>query len=202
MKINEIYTNPPREEYPASYQWHFFKINYEETLRTGLILKAVFEFDLAHIGVFDKDTIISYVGLHKLENNLWQVDMQCTDVEYRNQGYIRRSIEFAVKKYGCIISDQGHTSDAQRTWTALIKYPNLYHYYYYNIISKEKIPLKYVNDKIEPNPWNQSDDVVIMVCNRKLSLESIKHLAVREQWEIKMNRRDRWIGPGFIDFNP
>lgn len=202
MKLNEIYINPPRYEYPESYQWHFDKIDHEEILRTGLILKAVFNSDLAHIGVFDKDIMISYVGLHLTDHNLWQVDMQCTDVAYRSQGYIRRSIEYAVKKYGCVISDQGYTLEAQRTWTALIKYPNLYHYYYYNTLSKEKIPIKYVNDKVEPDPWNQDENIVIMVCNRTLSSESIKSIALREQWEIKMGRRDRWIGPDFTDFNP
>lgn len=202
MKPDEIYTLPSRYEYPETYQWHFSKIDHEEILRTGLIFKVVFESDQTHIGVFDPTTIISYVGLHKIDDNLWQVGMQCTDAAYRSQGYIRRSIEYAIKKYGCVLSDQDQTLDAHQTWTALIKHPNLYHYYSYNMISKEKIPLKYINGKVEPDPFNQDPNIVIMACDRNLSEESQKQLDLREQWEIKMKRRDKWLGPDFTEFNP
>jgi hypothetical protein len=202
MKIDEIYTLPARDENPESFHWHFDPIDYEETLRTGLKFIVTHKNNETHIGVRDQNLLISYVGLHKTDGDLWQVDMQCTSIEYRNQGYIRRSIEYAIQKYGCILSDQGQTLYAQRTWTALVKNPNLFHYYFYNMNSKEQIPLFCINGKLEPNPFNQPPDTVILACNRTLSEQELILIKNRELWEIKMGRRDRWLGPGFLEPNP
>ena len=54
-------------------------------------------------------------------------------------------IDHAIQKYGCIISDQGQTQDAQRTWTALVKNPNLFHYYFYNMV-KLSLTLLLINN--------------------------------------------------------
>lgn len=114
------------------------------------------------MGVFDHENLVSYVNLNLLDE-YWQVHMQCTDHVYRGQGYIRKCIEFSIDKYKCIMSDQAQTPEAQRTWSALITRPNLYHYSWFDRASNTRQKFQVQGDQISPDPWDESVDVVIFI---------------------------------------
>lgn len=201
MKISEIYTNPSRDEFVQSYAHHFYLVQQEIQLSTGLTLKTSANETSCNLGVFDGATLVSYVSLHKTPE-YWQVDMQCTDLDHRGQGYIRKSIETAIKMYGCVISDLAQTPEAQRTWRALILRPNLFKYYHLNLDTDHKTAFTIKNGDIQPNPWDESDTTVILACDRVQTESALHRMNVRQTWDRLQGRRDRWLGPGFTEFNP
>lgn len=201
MKIDEIYSLPSRDEFVRSYQKYFSDVAHTLLLSTGLELRQARSHDQIHVGVFDGDQLISYVGLHK-HQDWYQIDMQCTDPAYRGQGYVRRSIEFVTSMLGCVISDVGQTPEAQRVWQALIKHPNLYHYYLFDLKTQLRTPMNSQSGVITPNPWDETDQKVIMVCDRRLTQSSQRRLSDRDQWRRSHGLRDEWLGAGFTEFNP
>jgi hypothetical protein len=201
MLISEIYTNPSRDEFMHSYAHHFHLVHQTIPLSTGLSLKISQDQDECHLGVFDGVTLVSYVSLHKAAE-YWQVDMQCTDLVHRGQGYIRKSIETAIRMYGCVISDVAQTPEAQCTWCALILRPNLYSYYHLNLDTHQKTPFTIQNGDIQPNPWDETDTKVILACDRVQTESAIKRMSERQQRDQQLGRRDRWLGPGFTEYNP
>jgi len=201
MKISEIYTNPSRDEFVQSYAHHFDLVHQEIPLSTGLTLKISHDDDACDLGVFDGATLVSYVSLYHT-GKYWQVVMQCTDLVHRGQGYIRTSIETAIKMYGCVISDLAQTPEAQRTWRALILRPNLFKYYHLNLDTNHKTAFTIQNGDIQPNPWDESDTTVILACDRVQTESALQRMSVRQTWDRLQGRRDRWLGPGFTEFNP
>jgi len=145
--------------------------------------------------------LVSYVSLHNT-GEYWQVDMQCTLLEYRGQGYVRKSIETAIQKYGCVISDVGQTEEAQRTWSALIRRPNLFHYYWLNLDTHSQVKIRIENGEITPTPWDETDATVILACDRVQMESAILRMSVRQNLDQLLGRHDRWLGPGFTEFNP
>ncbi|CAB4122416.1 NAT_SF domain containing protein [uncultured Caudovirales phage] len=200
MRIREIYTNPSRDEYPENYHHYFVNVNHQELLRTGLTLKVAKENESTHIGVFHDDDIVSYVGLHK-EGPYNQIDMQCSRREYRGQGYIRKCIEYAINHFAPVISDVGQTQDAQQVWMALIQRPNILDYFWLNLDTNQQVPIKWGNGPT-PNPWDETDEVVILALPRQTSAFIKEMRENRMVIDMKRNRRDPWLGPGFTEFNP
>ena len=184
-----------------SYAHHFDLVQQEIQLSTGLTLKISHDDAACDMGVFDGATLVSYVSLHHT-GEYWQVDMQCTDLLHRGQGYIRTSIETAIQMYGCVISDLAHTSEALRTWRALILRPNLYTYYLLNLDTHDKTPFTIRNTDIQPNPWDETDSTVILACDRVQTESAILRMSVRQSLDKLLGRPDRWLGPGFTEFNP
>lgn len=198
---SEIYTNSSRALFVQSYAHHFELVQQEIQLRTGLTLKISHDDMSCNLGVFDGATLVSYVSLHHT-GEYWQVDMQCTDLVHRGQGYIRTSIETAIQMYGCVISDLAHTSGALRTWRALILRPNLYTYYLLNLDTNQKTPFTIQNPDIQPSPWDESDTTVILACDRVQTESAIRRMTLRQNLDQQLGRRDRWLGLGFTEFNP
>jgi hypothetical protein len=170
-------------------------------LSTGLHLVVQDDDQVCHLGTFDGDNLVSYVSLHNT-GEYWQVHMQCTLLEYRGQGYVRKSIEIAIQKYGCVISDVGQTQEAQRTWSALIRRPNLFHYYWLNLGTKSQVKIRVENGQITPNPWDETDATVILACDRQFSESALQRMRARQEIDQARGRPDRWLGPGFTEFNP
>lgn len=201
MKISEIYTNPSRDEFVQSYARHFDLVQQEIPLSTGLTLKMSHDDTSCDLGVFDGATLVSYVSLHKTPA-YWQVDMQCTDLDHRGQGYIRKSIETAIQMYGGVISDLAQTPEAQRTWRALILRPNLFKYYLLNLDTNQKTLFTIQNTDISPNPWDETESTVILACDRNLSEASQVRINARHKMDAHRNRPDRWLGDRFTEYNP
>lgn len=201
MKTSEIYINPSSDLFVQSYAHHFDLVQQEIQLSTGLTLKISYDDAACDIGVFDGATLVSYVSLHHT-GEYWQVHMQCTDLVHRGQGYIRTSIETAIQMYGCVISDLAQTPEALFTWRALILRPNLYTYYLLNLDTQQKTRFTILNADIQPNPWDETDSTVILACDRQLTETGIRRMSVRHNLDQQLGRRDRWLGPGFTEFNP
>ena len=65
MKINEIVINPAQEDDPSHYLVYFKNSNIKTiTIPTGKLLKIVKNAQQVHMGIFDKDDIISYTSLN------------------------------------------------------------------------------------------------------------------------------------------
>lgn len=203
MRIYEIMLIPPRDENPEQYQYHFQKIDHVEKLSTGLILKVSGDAHQMHIGVFDDIKLISYVGLHR-QDSYWQVDMQCTDHDHRAQGYIRKSIEYAIRNHHPVISDTRQTPEARQVWTALIKYPNTINYGMLDTSTNISVPIKWDHQQniLVPDPWDDTEDTVIIAIPKPISESTAAMQKRRAELDRMRNRRDPWLGEGFTDFNP
>lgn len=184
-----------------SYAAQFAQISQETVLSTGLRLMVSLDDYKCHLGVFDNNLLISYVSLHKREP-YWQVLMQCTHADYQGQGYVRKSIETAIQMFGCVISLRAQTPEDQLTWRALILRPNLYVYYLLNLHTTERTPFRVSAKTIEPNPWDETDCTVILACDRQLTESSMRRMMIRHLIDQARGRPDRWLGPGFTEFNP
>ena len=183
------------------YAKYFEDMQQSTLLSTGLRLVVEDDDQMCHLGTFDGDHLVSYVSLHNT-GEYWQVDMQCTDHEYRGQGYVRKSIETAITKYGCVISDFAQTLEAQNTWKALIRRPNLFHYYWLNLDTHSQVKIRIENGQMIPNPWDETDSTVILACDRQLTESAMQRMSVRQKLDQQLGCRDRWLGPGFTEFNP
>ncbi len=184
-----------------AYATQFAQISQETVLSTGLRLVISLDDHECHLGVFDNNLLISYVSLHK-HDPYWQVVVYCTHADYLGQGYVRKSIETAIQMFGCVISDVGQTEEVQLTWGALIRRPNLFHYYWLNLDNKSQVKIRVENGQITPNPWDETDSTVILACDRQLTESSMRRMAIRHLIDQARGRPDRWLGPGFTEFNP
>lgn len=202
MKINEIYINPSRDEYPESYQHYFQNVNHEEQLSTGLILKVSIIDTCVHIGIFNEDKIVTYVSLHK-EGEYYQIDMQCSAPEYRGQGYVRKCFEYAFYHFSPVISDVGQTTEAKQVWEALIKRPHTISYYWLNLTTDESLPIKWDPQTNTPNqnPLNDTDETVILAIPQNVS-QKIQEMRLRRSQLDLCRGRDSWLGKGFTELNP
>jgi hypothetical protein len=201
MKIDEIITAVSQtNQYLSKWQHLFLNLPVIETTDTGYDLKIYEKESSIGLGLFDKDTLISYVELDKSRNDIWQMSMQATDSKYRLKGYIRFLIEYAVKKLKLIITDDQQTIQAQQVYTNLIMAPHHVIYSLYNTKTKEKIKLIWEDGKIIPNPWDDNPETVIMM-QSGLTESIIRHEKKRDEWRKKIGRLNEWYGDGFID-NP
>ena len=191
---------PSRDENVQLYV-KYFPHTQGSLLSTGLHLVIQDDDQVCHLGTFDGDHLVSYVSLHNT-GEYWQVDMQCTHADYLGQGYVRNSIETAIQMFGCVISRRSQTPEDQRTWRALILRPNLYAYYLLNLRTTESTPFRVSDQTIAPNPWDQTDCTVILACDRQLTESSMRRMAIRQKIDNTLGRPDRWLGPGFTEFNP
>jgi hypothetical protein len=213
MKLSEIIIQDIRDERPEFYAWHFGKpIVYQQkmpfhdhqlTENDRLIFKLVEEQFESHLGIFSGDDIIAYVSMHQFLSG-YQVDMTATNPNYRNQGFIRWQIEFATNRYKKIYSDSRHSQDAKGVWSALIKNPNNSAYFYVNVSTEETVPVIYDRNlnQITPDPWNDSEDVLILATPKNLSLIVKQQIQERLERDIRQQRPDRWLGSGFDFPNP
>ena len=213
MRIHEIMIQDMREEKPESYILHFLKsITYTQQLpyhmhnmmpEDRLEFKLVDDTYFLHLGIFSANQIIAYLSLHQFLDS-YQVDLTVTDPAYRNQGLIRWMIEFATARYKKIYSDSRHTESERTVWTALIKNPNNSEYFWINIDTDEIIPVEYdrSTNQISSDPWDDTDEVLIMATPKNHSPAVKKMLQERNAFDLLRCRPARLLGPGFKFPNP
>jgi len=202
MRINEIILNPSQNDYPASYEYHFRNVidQHPLPLTPDYEFRAAMDNSEFHMGIWHKDTIVSYTGMHQ-ESFGWQVDKITTDMAYRSKGFIRYSIEYAAKKYGKIYSDYHQTSEAAATWKALIKYRNTNLYYLFDTLTKDMTLINYDHNSncYVPDPWDDTDQYIIC------AVHDPKRHAINEQrlkFNLLKNRNHPMIGDHFTELNP
>ena len=212
MRLGEIINQSMRTEHPKYFLHYFYKIQDDHQLpfhnhgmqnNQRLVLKVNESQFEVHIGIFDQDDIIAYLSMHQFHDG-YQVDLTTTDEQYQRKGIIRYCIEYATQKYKKIYSDSRQTDDAENVWYALIKNPNNSTYYYHNIVSNETIPIVFDRkaNTVDPNPWNDSDDVVISATPRTMSDQAKQIIKERAELDIRRKRPDRLLGGDYDFFNP
>jgi hypothetical protein len=202
MKINEIEIFPSRDEFNDDFIYHFQ--NSEETIipSTNDILKVNQSSNNIYLGIFNNDKLLSYLTLDDFRNGIWQIGMMSTDRDNRCKGHIKYLIDYAVKKLKLVLSDNRQTEEAKAVYTALIKYPNKVDYFLYNTKTKKKKILKYNNNKIIHNPWDNNEYTVIMMKAKQLDEYAINQEKIRFEHRIRSGLRLDYYGDGFTEFNP
>lgn len=201
MRLEEIVEVTNRDESPAYFAGKLVNPTDQIRMPNDMTLRIYKTLDEIHLGVYDQDIISSYVSLHK-EGTYWQVDMQCSDYAYRNQGFIRYCLEYAIKQWGPVICDWQQTPLAKAVWTALIKKPNTIQYKQLNTKTGEIIPFTYDDWVISPNPWNDNSDIIIIAEGKIFDSFSIEMRKRRTELDRARGRRDPWLGEGFLECNP
>ena len=204
MRIIEIYTLPGQDHYTKKFQLYFTNVIQTIPLSTGLEIKISKKKDQLHVGAFDNNLIVSYIQLVKLQG-YWQLIIQTTDRQHRNQGYIRRCIEIAIQHLGAIISDEGQTPEAQMVWKALIRRPNALNFYFLDLRTntRQKIIYNHSTNSLQPDPYeNEDPEIRILATSKQMTeSESIRRKVYLEQ-RIKLGHGDPWLGQNFTEFNP
>ena len=111
MNINEIITNPPRDEYIDDHQQKFRDINSVATIR-GLSLKKIMSDDEIEYGlVDDKDQLVGYLALEDAGNSMWVATLAQLAQAYKGLGYGTFLYDYAVMNDKLkLLSDATNTS--------------------------------------------------------------------------------------------
>ena len=201
MRLEEIVELTYRDESPSYFAGKLVNPTLIVQMPNQMILKVYKNSYEIHLSVYDNDTIASYVSLH-LDGKYWQVDMQCSEYAYRNQGFIRFCLEYAIKQWGPVICDWQQTPLSKAVWTALISRPNTIQYKQLNIKTGEMVPFTYSNWVISPNPWNNDSNILIIAEGKILSKSLLEMMKKRAELDKARSRRNPWLGEGFLEFNP
>jgi len=101
----------------------------------------------------------------------------------RKNGLMRYLINYFVKNIDVLYSDYNQTSLAKDMWNSIILNPGMLQFFYYNIETKSKTKIQVdQNNNIHPNPWNDKDNVCILIEKRKLSESAQKFHNLKEKY--------------------
>lgn len=190
MKISEIITNPPRDEYIDQYTSKFNNVDVISTIR-GLALKKVVNPDEIQYGLFDShNRMVGYFSLELRENNIWEVILVQLAQAYKGLGYGTFFYDYAVMNDKLkIMSDATNTGGihgSKNLW-ARLKDNARYQVVGYDTSTNSVIP-NATPEQIHDNKSN----------TRWLAIppeESINESLMRIQGNMK-HRYVVWYGPG------
>ena len=69
-------------------------------------------------------------------------------------------------------------------------------------IPQDITPLIINNGTATPNPWDETEDTVILATAKPLSDKLKQLIQERRELDLSRRRRDPWLGSGFREFNP
>jgi len=96
MKLGEIITNPPRDEYLDKFQFEFAD-SVAVTKIKDLTLKKTHEGAELNYGLFDpKDNLVGYLSLYKHKKDIWVVALSQLAQAYKGQGYGTFLYDYAI----------------------------------------------------------------------------------------------------------
>ncbi len=96
MKLREIITNPPRDEYLDQYQRKFDDAESLVTIR-GLVLKKISTASEIEYGLFDDlNRLVGYMALDYRGDNIWEVTLVQLAQAYKGQGFGSFFYDYAV----------------------------------------------------------------------------------------------------------
>ena len=190
MKVLEIITNPPRDEYIDQYQHKFNSAEVIASIR-GLSLKKVTSTAEIEYGLFDeKNRLVGYFSLEYRGDNIWEVVLVQLAQAYKGLGYGTFFYDYAVMNDKLkVMSDATNTGGphgSRNLWRRL-KDNNRYKIVGYDTITKTVID-NASDEQIYDNKPN----------TRWLAIppnESINESLTRIQSNMK-NRYVVWYGPG------
>jgi hypothetical protein len=190
MRLEEIITNPPRDEYLDQY-WFNFQNAVPVAKVKNLILKKDATGSEIHYGLFTgQDALVGYLSLEKFNGDIWQATLSQLANAYKGQGFGTFLYDYAVMNDKLkVMSDETNTGGphgSRNLWLRL-RDNRRYKVVGYNIDTNEVFPNatpEMIFDE-EPN-------------TRWLALppgETINETLIR----IQRNMRERyvvWYGPG------
>lgn len=190
MKIIEIITNPPRDEYLDRYTFEFKDAISVAKIKDLTLKRASSPVEI-HYGLFDvKDRLVGYFGLSLYKKDLWQVDLVQLAQAYKGVGYGTFFYDYAVMNDKLkILSDRTNTGGphgSKNLWQSL------YNKKRYNIIGYDTSTDTTINNIHPSDIYNEQPNI------RWLALppgETINEALERIQNYMK-NRYVVWYGPG------
>lgn len=110
MKLGEIITNPPRDEYLDKFQFEF-NDSVPVTKIKDLTLKKADDGIEVNYGLFDSDdNLVGYLSLYKHNKDIWVVSLSQLAQAYKGQGYGTFLYDYAVMNDKLkVMSDATHT---------------------------------------------------------------------------------------------
>ena len=174
MQVVEIVTAFEHQNQDLTQYLTSFMRGEQTTLGSinGLIHRQNEDEDHIYFGLFDEDEVPekklkAYLSVIKT-TPYPRIGFIAVSKDYRNQGYMRKLIDWFVQNIGPLISDNAQTADAKAMWLALINVPGNLNLYRYNIDKqiKSKTKIRIRDGKPYPNPWNDSLEYVILAEDR------------------------------------
>jgi len=188
--MQEIITNPPRDEYLDSHRWNFDNAQEVAIIKDLTLRKAASNTEI-HYGLFDKkDNLVGYLSLDYAGSNIWEVTLVQLAQAYKGLGYGTFLYDYAVMNDKLRIMSDGTNTDgvhgSKNLWLRL-KRNNRYSVVGYNKQTQNIIP-----DATQDDIYNDSVDSRWMAIPPDKTInESITHI----QATMK-NRYVVWYGPG------
>lgn len=190
MKLSEIITNPPRDEYLDKFRYELSDA-IPITKIKDLILKKSDTGSEIHYGLFDpNDNLVGYLSLYKYNKDIWVVSLSQLAQAYKGQGFGTFLYDYAVMNDKLkIMSDATNTGGphgSKNLW-ARLKNNQRYEIVGYDTSTDQIIP-DATQDMIYDNEPN----------TRWLAIptnETINESLTRIQ-DTMNNRYVVWYGPG------
>lgn len=188
--MQEIITNPPRDEYLDSRRWNLDNAQEVATIKDLTLRKATSNTEI-HYGLFDKkDNLVGYLSLDYAGKNIWEVTLVQLAQAYKGLGYGTFLYDYAVMNDKLRIMSDGTNTDgvhgSKNLWLRL-KRNNRYSVVGYNKKDQNIMP-----DATEDDIYNDSVDIRWMaIPSDKTINESITHIQATMR-----NRYVVWYGPG------
>jgi len=190
MKISEIITTPPRDEYIDKHQQKFVNLDTSATIRE-LKLKKYINGDEVSYGLLnDKNQLVGYLSLEYQNDGIWMVTNSQLAQAYKGMGYGTFLYDYAVMNDKLkVMSDATHTGGihgSRSLWTRLIDHAR------YNIVGYDVSTHTIIPNATPEMIYNNQPNT------RWLALptnETINESLQRIQSLIK-DRYVVWYGPG------
>lgn len=190
MNIEEIITNPPRDEYIDQYQSNFSSAEPVAKIRNLLLKKSASPGEIEY-GLFDQqDRLVGYFSLYYYGRDIWVVALVQLAQAYKGQGLGTFFYDYAVMNDKLkIMSDATNTDGvhgSRNLWQSLKKKSR------YQIVG-------YDTDNQEILPDVDSDQVYNHQANiRWLAIPGDKTIneSIQYQQSLTTKRHIVWYGPG------
>lgn len=195
MRMQEIITNPPRDEYLDNYRNNLDDAVEVATIR-GLTLKKSQSSSEIVYGLFDADeNLVGYLSLHTIEHpdapsDIWEVSLSQLALAYRGQGYATFLYDYAVMNDKLkVLSDGTQTGGPHGSRDMWLRLRNNNRY---QVIGYDADTFKVIPDATPEMIYNMEHNT------RWLALppgESINEAITRIQSKM-IKRYVVWYGPG------
>ena len=116
MKLEEIWVNPPRDEYLDDKNHYFDNATPVVSIK-GLILKRSVRDSDVFYGLFKDDVLVGYLGLTHRPDGKYQVGLSQLAQAYKGQGLGTFLYDYAILNDNrVVLSDNRQTPDSQQLW--------------------------------------------------------------------------------------
>lgn len=117
MKLEEIWVNPPRDEYLDDRNHYFDNATEVATIKGLTLRRAEHDSDYFY-GLFNKESqLVGYVSLRKFDESKYSVGLSQVVNAYRGQGLGTFMYDYAILNDKLtVLSDTRQTPDAKKLW--------------------------------------------------------------------------------------